>query len=262
MKTRVSASRGCKIALLLLQICIGWQAAAATLPLLPGVAASDRRKPVDLQDGPWRWLVRVQTELGGRCTGVVVAPRVVETAAHCLFLSRTGNFIQPTSVHVLLGYRQGQYVAHARVARFVIPDGYDPRQEDRTAALDRATLILSTPLPVPGGGAPVAPPPPDGATVRLGGYGQDRDELAVADPDCRVVGRSADGGGRPLLAHDCEATRGTSGAPLLWQAPDGHWAAVGLQIEAAGDGAGGRAVPLETPGSAAASPAAGRTAGR
>ena len=222
---------------------------AAALPLLPGVGPADRRLPVDPARAPWTALVRVQTELGERCTGFMVAPQVAVTAAHCLYLPRVGRFIQPGSIHVLLGYRFGRYAGHARVMRFTIPQAYRPGDEAATAGADRAVLILDHRLVPASEALAVASVPSLPAAVRLGGYGQDRDELIVAGPGCRVLGRRSDGQGRPLLAHDCQATRGTSGAPLLWRRPDHGWAAIGIQIEAEA-ASGGVAVPLQEPGTA------------
>lgn len=230
----------------ILMLCI-LPSPAAPSPLLPGIASSDRRVVVDMRHAPWNSLVRVQTELGARCTGFLVSPQVVVTAAHCLFLPRVRRFIQPRSVHVLLAYSAGTYVAHARVTHVTIPPGYQPLDEAATAGADRAVLLLDTRLAPEVDTLAVEPVPASlPVPVLLGGYGQDRDEIAVADPVCRLLGAAADGQGRTLLLHDCDATRGTSGAPLLWRRPDGRWAAIGIQIEAA-SGGGGRAVPLAIP---------------
>ncbi len=222
---------------------------AAALPLLPGMGPADRRLPVDAARAPWTALVRVQTELGERCTGFMVAPQVAVTAAHCLYLPRVGGFIQPSSVHVLLGYRFGRYAGHARVVRFTIPQAYRPGNETATAGSDRAVLILDHRLLPASEALALALVPPLPAAVLLGGYGQDRDEVLVAEPGCHVLGERSDGQGRPLLVHDCQATRGTSGAPLLWRQPDGRWAAIGIQI-AAEAASGGVAVPLQQPDTA------------
>ena len=221
---------------------------ATELPLLPGVGPGDRRVAIDMAQPPWRALVRVQTELGERCTGFMVAPQVAVTAAHCLFLPRVDRFIQPSSVHVLLRYDHGRFAAHARVARFTVPDGYRFRDEAATAGADRAVLVLDHRLLPAADAIPLASALPAlPAPALLGGYGQDRDEVVVAEAGCRVLGWTRDGEGRPLLAHDCQATRGTSGAPLLWRRPDGRWAAIGIQIEARA-ASGGVAVPLPGPG--------------
>jgi protease YdgD len=227
----------------------------------PGVSQVDRRVPVPLDRAPWIALVRVQTELGARCSGFLVAPQVVMTAAHCLFLPRVRRFIRPESVHVLVGYEAGHFRAHARVTGFTVAAGYRPLDEAGTAGADRAVLVLERRVaPVEDVLAEAPVPAMLPASVRLGGYGQDRDEIAVADPACRLTGEAADGQGRPLLAHDCDAARGTSGAPLLWQQPDGRWAAVGIQVAATAGGAGGFAVPLGLP--AAVVTPSGRSADR
>ena len=94
--------------------------------VLPGLGPQDRRRPVLPEDAPWWSLVRVQLEVGGRCTGALVDPRIVLTAAHCLVSRRSGNLVQPGSLHVLLGYHLGQWQAHGRVASFAIGQGYRP----------------------------------------------------------------------------------------------------------------------------------------
>ncbi len=211
---------------------------------LPGIGATGGLRPVDVSRTPWRGLLRVQTELGGRCTGFLVAPRLALTAAHCLFGQRTLHTLQPASLHVLLRYAAGHYDAHARVRHFAVSPLYDPRLQAHDAGLDRALLVLDHDIASADDAMRPAPAPAVGSLVLLAGYGQDRDELAVAGPACRITALSVDGSGRTLLVHDCAGTRGTSGAPLLWRDPAGSWRVVGVQIEARVGAVGGLAVPV------------------
>jgi protease YdgD len=66
--------------------------------------------------------------------------------------------------------------------------------------------------------------------VALGGYNQDRAELLMADPDCHIGIVTRRPGGT-LLLHDCSATRGTSGGPLLTREGEG-WSVIGVNIAA------------------------------
>ncbi|WP_173578438.1 trypsin-like serine peptidase [Acetobacter fallax] len=219
------------------------QAQFIPIPLRPGVGADDARHAITMQGLPWSAIGRVQTELGGRCTGFLIAPMVVETAAHCLWIAKTGRYIQPRDVHFLRAYNRGEFAAHARVVRFLVPPGYDPRREAMTAAYDRATLFLDVPTGTAAQILPVAPGlPASGEEVELGGYEQDFSEIVTSDMTCHVTGIASDGERRPMISHDCDATRGSSGAPLLaWR--DGHWMVLGVQV-LANSGRGGEAVPL------------------
>jgi protease YdgD len=204
---------------------------------LPGLRQDSRRSPVDAAEMPWRSLGRVQTELGSRCTGALIAPDQVLTAAHCLVAPRTGQMVQARSVHFLLGYAVGHYTVHRRSTSFLVAHGYSAA-ERKPAAADWAILTLDAPLDTPP--LPLRPPR-RGDAVQLGGYQQDRPEQLMADTDCRIT-ELMGAGGPPLLLHDCAGTRGTSGAPLLRQDGAGQWSIVGIAVAAAWKNAGGLAV--------------------
>jgi protease YdgD len=207
---------------------------------LPGLGQGTTRRTVDATAAPWRSLVRVQTELGQRCTGALIAPDQVLTAAHCITAPRRDQLVQPGSVHVLSGYAAGQYVAHRRVVSFQTGTGYRPGERG-PAGEDWAILRLqahfdAAPLPL----RPAAP----GDLVVLGGYQQDRAEVLTADTDCRLLAPQPVAGA-VLLRHTCTGTRGTSGAPLLRREADGSWSIVGVAVAAMRSNAGGIAVPAE-----------------
>ena len=214
-----------------------------TMPL--AAQAGSVPAPVDMATPPWTALGRVQTELGARCTGFLIAPSVVMTAAHCLFRRVTGRYVQPGSVHFLWRYDRGAYADHARVTAFAVAPGYDPLNELRTLGLDRAFLTLDHAVGTPGDDVAFASVAPRiDAPLLLGGYNRDHDEVLEAD-SCRLRGFAVDHGGHRLLVHDCYGEPGTSGAALFSHLPDGGWGVVGLEVAVTGpDGRIGLAEPL------------------
>jgi protease YdgD len=238
----VNARAGLALAAALLAACPARAQPQIPRAERPGLGATEARRPVDMAQAPWRSLGRVQTELGARCTGTLVAPDRVLTAAHCL-VAPTGQLLQPRSVHFLLGYDAGRFAAHGRAAALEIAPGYEPARRGPFGA-DWALLRLETPLP-----GPVLPlrPATLGLPVALGGYQQDRAEKLMADLDCPLRGLVPDGT-RLLLRHGCAGTRGASGAALLQRSPDGDWQIIGVAVGAIRHEAGGVAVPAQAIG--------------
>lgn len=211
--------------------------------VLPGLGANDPRRPVDREAAPWRALGRVQLDIGGRCTGALIAPRTVLTAAHCLVAPRTGQAVQPGTVNFLLGYHLGAWVGQAKGVAVTLGTGFDTRTR-RPHGADWALVTLDRAL---GPADRILPlqrdPPPPRTPLMLGGYQQDRPELLLADSDCRVLGLRKAGADPPVLLHDCAGTRGSSGAPVLARGADGGWAVVGVNAAVALDVTLGIAVP-------------------
>lgn len=212
-------------------LCCAGAVAAEPTARPPGVGADDPRGEVDMAQPPWSAIVKVQTNLANSCTGALVAPDIVLTAAHCFYNPRTRRMLQAGSLHVLFGYARGDYSSHRAVTRYVAGTA----RPGETVA-DWALLELA-PGDGPVGVVPLRLadlPAAAGDAVAMAGFSRDRKHVLLADRACRVVGAGA------LVRHDCTGTFGSSGAPLLarrgteWEivgvtaalAPDGHKLAV------------------------------------
>src|SRR3954466_7003102 len=74
--------------------------------------------PVDVDETafPWSSVGKIYNSARSSCSGALIARDKVLTAAHCLFNRATHRFLQPDSLHFLLGYKGGGYRTHLRVA--------------------------------------------------------------------------------------------------------------------------------------------------
>jgi protease YdgD len=218
-------------------------AAPGPPPGLPGKGEADPRLRVEASQPPWRAVARLQVPGIARCTAVMVSPRVAVTAAHCLWSRRLGGWVPAGAVHLLTGYAAGAFSAHLLAEGYRIAPGYDPAKPDATRGADLALVSLATPAADVLALAPESPRP--GTAAVLGGYNQDHAEVIEADTHCAVTALARDGDGRTLLLHDCSATRGTSGGPLLIRDQDGHLVLAGVQVAGRATRAGGAAVPVD-----------------
>ena len=204
--------------------------------LLLGIKGTDDRVRVDSAFRPWSAIGRVNRTTGGFCTGVMIAPNKVLTAAHCLWNKRTERWMQPHSLHFLAGYQRGQALRGARVVDYAVHDGTVGEDGKRHMQLpaDWAVLTLDEDIGRLVGVLELAPFDRlrlasyrrSGSAFLHAGYSQDKSHVLTMHAGCQVTGFRL---GESLALHDCDATHGDSGSPILVKDGD-RYRIVGLHV--------------------------------
>lgn len=161
----------------------------------------------------WEAVGRIDIGDRGFCTGALIAPDLVLTAAHCMFDQKTREAIDPSEFKFLAGWRNGRAAAYRGVKRAMAHPDYVYEGRDRIDRVpyDIAFLELDQPIRLPS----IRPfntgvDPAAGEAVGIVSYAMDRSEAPSIQDLCHVLGNEP---GMTILS--CDVDFGSSGAPVF-----------------------------------------------
>ena len=161
----------------------------------------------------WEAVGRLNIGGTGFCTGTLIAPNMVLTAAHCLFDKKTGVRIDHRQIEFLAGWRDGRASAYRSVQQAVIHPTYTYSSRVNTGGVGNDLALLKLDHPIRDGKIlpfPTEAKPQRGAKVAVVSYGTGRSEAPSLQELCSVLALQ-----QGMLVTSCSVEFGSSGAPIF-----------------------------------------------
>ena len=161
----------------------------------------------------WGAVGRLEFDGQGFCTGALIAPDLVLTAAHCLYAKQTGARYQPDQIEFRAGWRNGRAEAYREVKRAIVHPKYRFNGRSAIEGVQNDLALLELYHPVRN--TKISPFETTdglrkGSRIGVVSYAVGRAEAPSLQEACRVMGRQK---GVYLLS--CDIDFGSSGAPVF-----------------------------------------------